>query len=117
MSEKRKSSIEKLCKSLSSTVKVTVIKPSMYLQSMGYIAGISGFKRTNTNYTGPDFESEMLVFSGMDSSLMDEFLESMKKAGFPPIALKAIITPTNIFWTPAKLYDELCKEHHTMMKR
>lgn len=110
----RQRSIEKLCRSLSVTVKVSVIKPSMYQQSMGYLAGISGFQRNSNIYKGNDFDSEMLVFSGMDSDLTDEFLEGMKKAGLPPVSLKAIITPTNIFWTPLKLYQELCSEHQAM---
>ena len=107
----RQLSIEKLCRSLSASVSVSAIRPSMYMQSMWYLAGIMGFEKKNTSYTGSDFDSEMLVFSGIYQTLMDEFLESMKKAGVFPVALKAIITPTNIFWTPKQLYDELCQEH------
>ena len=62
-------------------------------------------------YTGPDFPTEMLVFSGMDSEMIDTFLDQYKKASIPPIGLKAIITQHNIFWTAEELYKELFKEH------
>lgn len=110
----RQRSFERLCRSLSSKVSVSAVRPSMYMQSMGYLAGITGFEKKNTSYTGADFDSEMLVFSGIDPALMDEFLESMKKAGVFPVALKAIITPTNIFWTPKQLYAELYREHRAL---
>ena len=114
VSEERKSSIEKLCKSLSIRITVTTIHLNMYGQSMGYLAGISGFQRNSNNYTGEEFESEMLIFSGVDSDLMDEFLDGMKKNGIAPVFLKAMITPTNIFWTPVKLFEELKKEHQAL---
>ena len=114
MNNDRQRSIEKLCRSLTVPIKVINIRPAMYSQTIGYLAGITGFDRCNTLYSGNDLDSEMLVFSGVDSDLMDEFINRMKQTGIPKIALKAVITPTNIFWTPHKLYDHLCQEHRTM---
>ena len=107
----RQRSIERLCRSLSVPAKAKVVKSSQYTQTMGYLAGISGFQRNNVGYPGSDFNSEMLVFSGFSSEVMDEFIDNMKKNGLPPVSLKAIITPTNIFWTPIQLFNELEKEH------
>lgn len=114
MNNDRQRSIEKLCRSLSTTIRVNVIKPSAYSQTIGYLAGITGFSKSNITYQGNDFDSEMLVFSGVESELMDEFIDAMKETGMPRIALKAVITPTNIFWTPLKLYEHLEEEHRLM---
>ena len=109
MNKDRQRSVERLCRSLS--IKTSYVKTSLYSQSLGYLAGIQGFPRTPSVYSGAELESEMLVFSGMDSELTDRFLEAIKEAKLPPIALKAVVTPTNIFWTPVQLYQELMKEH------
>ena len=109
MNKDRQRSVERLCRSLS--IKTSHVKTSLYSQSLGYLAGIQGFPRNPSVYSGNELESEMLIFSGMDSELTDQFLTAFKEANLPPISLKAIVTPTNIFWTPIKLYQELMKEH------
>lgn len=82
-----------------------------YGQKLGFLAGIQGFHKEKTNYNGPDFPLEMMVFSGAESSQMDAFLADYKQSGAAGIPLKAIITPHNIFWTAEALYKELWKEH------
>ena len=106
--------IEAICRPLK--IQVSKIKPSSYTQKLGYLAGISGFNRENTTYTGAEFPSEMLVFSGMDSDLVDTFLAKYKEASIPPIGLKAILTPHNVFWSATDLYKELFKEHQHFTK-
>ena len=109
MNKDRQRSVERLCRSLS--IKTSYVKTSLYSQSLGYLAGIQGFPRNPSVYNGNELESEMLVFSGMDSELTDRFLTTFKESNLPPIFLKAVVTPTNIFWTPVQLYQELMKEH------
>lgn len=101
--------IETICRSLK--IQIIKIKPVSYNQKLGYLAGITGFNRENTTYTGPDFPTEMMVFSGMNPEMVDAFLAQYKKASIPPIGLKAIITQYNIFWTAEELYKELFQEH------
>lgn len=101
--------IEAICRNLK--IQTVKVKLTSYNQKLGYLAGITGFSRENTAYTGPDFPTEMLVFSGMDSDMVDVFLSKYKEASIPPIGLKAIITQHNIFWTAEDLYKELLKEH------
>lgn len=101
--------IEAICRNLK--IQTVKVKLTSYNQKLGYLAGITEFSRENTAYTGPDFPTEMLVFSGMDSEMIDTFLDQYKKASIPPIGLKAIITQHNIFWTAEELYKELLKEH------
>lgn len=105
--------IEAVCRSLK--IQTNKIKLSAYNQKLGHLAGISGFNRENTTYTGPEFPSEMMVFSGMDSDLVDTFLTKYKEASIPPIGLKAIITPHNVFWSAEDLYKELFKEHQSFI--
>lgn len=101
--------LERICNRFK--IQIVRVKPASYKQKLGYLAGITEFSRENTAYTGPDFPTEMLVFSGMDSEMIDTFLDQYKKASIPPIGLKAIITQHNIFWTAEELYKELLKEH------
>ena len=101
--------IQSICRKLG--IRTSKIKLTSYSQKLGYLAGISGFRRENISYTGPDFPSEMMVFSGMNSDMLDCFLEEYKKASIPPIGRKAVLTPHNIFWSAKDLYGELSKEH------
>lgn len=62
-------------------------------------------------YDGPEFPAEMLIFSEMNSDQVDVFLAEYKKSGVEPIALKAVITGNNIFWTAERTQKELLREH------
>lgn len=101
--------IEAVCRSLK--IQTVKVKPTSYNQKLGYLAGITGFNRETNTYTGPDFPTEMMVFSGIDSDMVDVFLSKYKEASIPPIGLKAIVTQHNIFWTAEELYHELFQEH------
>ncbi len=104
--------IEALCRTL--RIQVIKVKPSSYGQKLGYLAGITGFSREQITYTGAEFPSEMMVFSGMDSDRLDEFLAAYKRASISPIGLKAILTPHNVNWSAEALYRELFKEHNSL---
>ena len=56
----------------------------------------------------------MLILSEMISDQVDVFLAEYKKAGVEPIALKAVITGNNIFWTAERTQKELLREHLVM---
>ncbi|MDD7669048.1 MAG: DUF3783 domain-containing protein, partial [Agathobacter sp.] len=66
-------------------------------------------------YDGPDFATEMMVFSGMNPQQVDAFLAEYKATGGQPVALKAIVTPHNVFWTADALFRELMKEHFRLV--
>lgn len=55
-------------------------------------------------------ERQMMVMYGLSSQRLNLFLQNMKKAGIPRIALKAIVTPHNVSWTFRQLYQELERE-------
>ena len=106
--------IERLCINLG--IRTSRIKQEDYSQKLAYLAGIPGFPRENIDYTGPEFPSEMMVFANM-ADMLDRFLSEYKKAGIPPIGLKAVVTPHNIFWSAVDLYEELFKEHQAFQKK
>ena len=107
--------IEALCKTLG--ISVQQVEKSDYGQQLGAIAGVSGFKKDGSKYSGADFPAEMLIFSGMNSSQIDVFLAEYKKSGIEPIGCKAIVTSDNVFWSAEKLFREILKEHMFMNRK
>ena len=57
----------------------------------------------------------MMVFSGMNPQQVDAFLAEYKATGGQPVALKAIVTSHNVFWTADALFRELVKEHFRLV--
>ena len=57
--------IKALCKNLG--ISVQQVEKSDYGQKLGAIAGITGFKKAGSRYSGADFPAELLVFSGINS--------------------------------------------------
>lgn len=92
-------------------IQVKEISRINYGQKLGTLAGIQGFHKDKTVYSGSDFPLEMMVFSGIDSVQMDNFLADYRQTGAPVIPLKAVITPHNVFWTAEALFHELQKEY------
>ena len=56
-----------------------------------------------------------MVLSGMNPQQVDAFLADYKATGEQPVALKAIVTPHNVFWTADALFRELMKEHFRLV--
>lgn len=62
-----------------------------------------------------DFNAEMLVFVHFTQSLLNTFLESIRKAKVP-VALKAVYTDYNSNLDSVALYHEIHSEHEMMTK-
>lgn len=112
--EKQKQ-IKSLCKELD--IEVVVVDYRQYGESLGVIAGIQGIPRSKKVYQGEEFPMEMMVFVGMQSEFLDIFLQKYRELHIEPIGLKAILTPTNVFWNAAQLYQELLKEHMSFNRK
>ena len=65
---------------------------------------------------GEPFTDEMLVMCGFTNGQVDALLAAMKKARFAPVALKAVLTPTNMHWDSTQLHHELAEEHAAMSR-
>jgi len=60
---------------------------------------------------------ECILFAGLSDDMLDEFLAAYKAEGLSPIALKAVMTPSNVKWTLFGLLCELQKEADGIMKK
>lgn len=105
----KKEQIEALCRNLD--IEVVTVDHKQYLEPLGVIAGIQGIPKSGKTYEGTDFPTEMMVFSGIHPEFLDVFLQKYRELHIEPIRLKAILTPTNVFWNAEQLYKELLKEH------
>ncbi len=107
--KEKQAQLKRLC--LTMGIQVIFVEKKQYAQTLGALAGIQGIPRSPSVYAGEEFPLEMLVFSGLDSDALDNFLKKYKEMQLSPIPLKAVLTPHNLFWSPQKLYEELLKEH------
>ena len=89
-----------------------VPEPGFY-NTLGAICGLSD---PNDAEGRRNFTDEMMVFAHMDNALVNRFLQTAKQMRYAPVALKAILTPTNAEWTPVQLCAELKDERAAVMK-
>ena len=66
------------------------------------------------DWNGEAFDEEMLVMAHFPNPLLQAFLQGMRRAGVRPVALKAVLTPTNAAWDSNALHAELCKEREAI---
>lgn len=57
-----------------------------------------------------------IVISGLDSSIMDSFLDNIKSVGIN-IPIKAMVTPSNQNWSFRHLLEEISLEHERLSKK
>ena len=89
-------------------IRVRIVEPEQYLQSIGFLAGNKAFAESPEAYDGAGFDEPMMVMAGFSERKLDLFLT------VPPIALKAIVTTQNQAWNSLQLYRELKEEHEKM---
>ena len=58
----------------------------------------------------PDF----LLLSGLSDGELDRLLDNYRAAGLPSQILKAVVTPTNLFWSIGQVAEALENEHRQM---
>ena len=89
------------------------VTPSEYGQPVGALAD---FCPSEPDAPAPAFDDEMLVMVNFDGGLLNRFLQQIRAAHIPPVALKAMLTPTNLTWSSARLHDEIRSEHEAMQQ-
>ncbi|MBE6989852.1 MAG: DUF3783 domain-containing protein [Ruminococcaceae bacterium] len=85
--------------------RVQPVRPQQYGTALRQI--LSG--ETADSAPAQPFAEELLVMDGLSERQMDMVLTELRRRRVP-IALKAVVTPTNASWTPQALYEELCRE-------
>ena len=92
-------------------IRVLEVAPTELRHSLGALLGLPGFDREPGPWLGRGFDEEMLVMFGFQGTMLRDFLAFFREEGLPPVALKAMITPTNVNWTSLALYEALKEEH------
>ena len=82
-------------------------------QPLSALAGLT--ERIDAPEAADAFSEEMIVFCHMTNVQLNNFLKTAKQQRVPPFPLKAILTPTNVSWTPAALCAELMEERAAIM--
>lgn len=77
------------------------------------LSSLLGLDDDTTVAPDSDFDGEMLYLSDFYGSMLNIFLNQLKRQK-TPVALKAIRTDANIGFTSFELYKELCEEHRAM---
>ena len=95
-------------------VKVRVVEKWEYLNAIGSLTGdLDSFE---SFYDGEDFSGELLVFAHFSDAQLDLYLQAMRAAKLPPVALKAVLTDENKGWNLLELHEELQKEQNALHK-
>ena len=112
-SEERLSGVRRALVPLKAAAKE--VPKESYGETLGCLAGIDGYEASGAA-PEKDFDEEMLVMSGFDSQDIDMLIRSLRKYGVGRVALKAIITPTNVNWNSTDLYFAVRADHEEMQK-
>ena len=111
LNENRLSKLRFLCMKLGVAVKT--VPAEDFCQPISALCGLSEPVEASP---AEAFAEEMLIFCHMDNALVNRFLQTAKQMRFAPVALKAILTPTNAEWTPVQLCRELKDERAAVMQ-
>lgn len=94
-------------------IRVRPVEEDEYAQTVAALCGLE--EKTDAAYVGAGFEDEMLVMANFPAGMMNAFLGLFRRMGIAPVALKAMLTPTNAAWNSEKLHAEIADEHQAMM--
>lgn len=92
-------------------LKLTVVPPER--QGLTVEALFAG--ETAEGAAEAPFAEELLVLCGVGAGAMNLLLAELRRRHVP-IALKAVMTPTNAAWTMQQLHAELCREREAIEK-
>ena len=95
------------------------IIPEHFLQTVGYLAKVKGFppKKISPLENLPSIPEDVMVLCNFAEENLNLFLRSMRSGEIPSVALKAVLTSQNCFWTFAQLFEELMEEHLRFKER
>ena len=97
-------------------VRVRMVTPEQYGYPLEAVAAgkVQGLQAAPVQ---EEFSDPMLVFCHLPDPKLEQVLVTMRRAGLPPIPLKAVLTPTNREWNSQQLWTELRREHEAMSKQ
>ncbi len=95
-----------------SGMKHAIIPADKAGETIGFLAGYTGFSSNGTNISA---DEECVIFSGISSKRLDVLLKNMRSAGLD-IPLKAVVTAYNQNMSLDRLLSELKKENEAIEK-
>lgn len=95
-------------------VRLRSVPNEQYNQPLGVLAGIKEIPAVEEPFTGEELPDTMFVFAFLSDAKLNQVLAAMRKSGAGPFPYKAILTPTNQFWTAHECFREIAEEHRTM---
>lgn len=95
-------------------VRMKHVKQEDYHQPLGVLAGIKDAVPAEGTYRGGELPDTMIVFAFFEDKRLDQALAALRKSGAGPLPYKAILTPTNQFWTAHECFEEIRQEHEAM---
>lgn len=102
-----------LCQSMG--IRCRSVARDEYALPVGALAGIPAVAPRNA--PSAPFDDPMLVMCHLSKPQLDAFLQGMRDAGVPRVALKAVLTPVNVAWSSRALRDELAREHEALRRK
>ena len=85
-----------------------------YGKTLGALSGREGYEAAEDG-AGTPFTAEMLVMDALSPAQFHGLLDGLRRER-APVALKAVVTESNLSWTAARLQRELSAEHEAMKK-
>ena len=107
----RGAKIRRMCLPLG--LRTRLVKPEEYSLPLGEL--VDGAAPASSE-AGEVFSDEMLVLVNCTGPQLDQFLQSFRRNKIPPVALKAVLTPTNRTWSSYALYAELLRERQAIQE-
>ena len=89
------------------------VAPEEQGQPLGLLLGLEGF---GPGESAAPFSEEMLVMHGLSPARFNALLDALRREGLR-VALKAVVTDTNVAWSSERLHRELAAEHAAMQRR
>ena len=89
------------------------VPPERQGDPLGLLLGLPGYA---PGEAVEPFSGEMLVMHALSREQFGSLLEELRRSRVP-VALKAVVTDTNIAWSSAQLHRELAAEHAAMAAR
>ena len=88
-------------------LRLRYIPKDQYNQPLGALAGLGDVPPCEACYEGEELPDTMLVFAGLSDARLNQVLLALRRSKSGTFPYKAILTPTNQFWTaPHRNTDE-----------
>lgn len=90
-------------------IRIRPVKKEEYGKALGALCGLFPLEEEAGAPGG--FDDEMLVMANFPAGMMNLLLQTMRRTGVAPVALKAVLMPTNAAWDSVRLHEEIAAEH------